>query len=245
MLTTRHERLAAAHLYLLCEDIDGARLHAALRGGVDMVELLEPAALAQRPHAAADTPDGSPSAALPEVVAQALNTPAAGQESPEDRLLAAAARLLPICRSHNALLMLNNRPELVRAAEADGVHIDRPGIDIQAARAMIGPDRLLGVSATTPQQVDAAQRLPIDYFSVGLVHRSATRPNLPVAGHAIITYAASHSQLPFFAVGGVKPHNTSAIAAAGGRRIAVSQAITEATDPERQATLLRGSICSE
>jgi len=108
-LMSARERLAEARLYLLCEDIDEQRLEAALRGGVDMVEILESVGDAQ--------------------------------------LLETAARLLPVCRRHGALLMLNNHPELVQVTGADGVHIDRPGIDVTQARELIGPDRLLGVPA--------------------------------------------------------------------------------------------------
>jgi thiamine-phosphate pyrophosphorylase len=202
-------RLGEARLYLLCEDIDERRLDAALRGGVDMVELLERQAPA----------DGG-----------------------DQQMLDTAARLLPTCRRHGALLMLNNRPELVHAAGADGVHIDRAGIDVTEAREQIGADKLLGVSAHTPQEVDAVQALPIDYFSVGPIHATPTRPGRPAAGHAIVTYASRNSTLPFFAVGGVEPHNTGAIAAAGGSRVAVVRAITEASDPERSAMVLKSEI---
>jgi hypothetical protein len=57
-----------------------------------------------------------------------------------------------------------------------------------------------------------------------------------------VTYASRKATLPFFAVGGVEPHNTGAIAAAGGSRIAVVRAITEASDPERSAIVLRSEI---
>jgi thiamine-phosphate pyrophosphorylase len=201
-----HQRLQEAHLYLLCEDIEDERLEAALRGGVDMVELLDR--------------DGLKDA----------------------ELLSIAARLRPICERHGALLMLNNRPELVAQAGADGLHIDRPGIDIEHAREAIGPERVLGISAHTPEEVDAAESLPIDYLSVGPVHATPTRPGRPAAGPALVTYASRNSRHPFFAVGGVEPHNTGAIAAAGASRIAVVRAITEASDPERSAMVLRSEI---
>lgn len=202
------DRLKEARLYLLCEDIDEQRLDAALRGGVDMVELLER--------------DGLPDA----------------------EMLARAQRIRPVCDRHGALLILNNRAALLEGAHADGVHIDKPDVDPQRARELIGPDHLLGISARSPAEVDAVQPLPIDYFSVGPVHATPTRPNAPAAGHALVTYASRHSKLPFFAVGGVEPHNTGAIAAAGASRIAVVRAITEAKDPELSAKVLRAEITS-
>lgn len=219
------ERLAEARLYLLCEDIDEQRLDAALRGGVDMVEILESR---EGPHGAE---------------AGAGADPAEPSDARSDaQLLETATRLLAVCRRHGALLMLNNRPDLVKPAGAHGVHIDRPDVDVAQARELIGPVRLLGVSAHTPAEVDAIQPLPIDYFSVGPVHETPTRPGRAAAGHAIVTYASRNSELPFFAVGGIEPHNTGAVAAAGGSRIAVVRAITEASDPERSAMVLRSEI---
>jgi thiamine-phosphate pyrophosphorylase len=157
-------------------------------------------------------------------------------------LLASAARMRVVCERHSALLMLNNRPELVLAAGADGVHIDRTGIELAQARATIGPDRLLGASTHRPEEIEATQRAPLDYISVGPVYATPIRPQATPVGHALITYASRRSKLPFFAVGGIEPHNAGAVAAAGARRIAVVRAITEADDPERAAAVLKAEI---
>ncbi len=165
-----------------------------------------------------------------------------GQSDPQ--ILDAASRLRPACERHGALLMLNNRPELVAAAGADGVHIDRPGTDIARVRATIGPDKLLGASTHSPEEIMAAQELPLDYISVGPVHATPIRPNAAPVGYPLITFAGRRSKLPFFAVGGIEPHNTGAVAAAGAQRIAVVRAITEASDPGRAAAVLRAEITS-
>ena len=205
MLESPRERLAEARLYLLCESIDEARLEDALRGGVDIVELLD-----------------------------------TGQSDGE--MLDAAAGLRVVCERGGALFMLNNRPELVARAGADGVHIDRAGIDLEQARATIGADKLLGTSTHSSQEVDAAQRLPLDYISVGPVHSTPIRPNAAPVGPGLITYASRRSKLPFFAVGGIEPHNAGAVAAAGAQRIAVVRAITESGDPARAAAVLKAEI---
>jgi thiamine-phosphate pyrophosphorylase len=205
VLDDPRQRLEDARLYLLCESLDETRLDSALRGGVDIVELLD-----------------------------------SGQSDSE--LLEAAAKLRPICERHGALLMLNNRPGLVSGAGADGVHIDRAGLDLTEARATIGPDKLLGTSTHSGQEIDEAQQQPLDYISVGPVHATPIRPNASPVGHALLTYASRNSRLPFFAVGGIEPHNTGAVAAAGAQRIAVVRAITESSDPERAAAVLRAEI---
>ena len=160
----------------------------------------------------------------------------------DEQLLATAARVRPLCERHGALLMLNNRPELVAQAGADGVHIDRAGIDLAQARAAIGPEKLLGTSTHSPEEIVAAQGQPLDYISVGPVHATPIRPDAAPVGHPLITYAGRTSKLPFFAVGGIEPQNTGAVAAAGAQRIAVVRAITEASDPARAAAVLRAEI---
>ncbi len=157
-------------------------------------------------------------------------------------LLEAAAKLRPVCERHGALLMLNNRPELVTQAGADGVHIDRAGIDLAQARATIGADKLLGTSTHGPEEIEAAQRAPLDYISVGPVHATPIRPKATPVGYPLITYASRSSRLPFFAVGGIDIDNTGAVAAAGAQRIAVVRAITEADDPARVAAVLKAEI---
>jgi len=163
-------------------------------------------------------------------------------EASDAEVLAVAARLRPICERHGVPLMLNNRPQLVEQAGVDGVHVDARDLDLTQARETIGPDRILGTSAHTPAEIDAAQAQPVDYISIGPVHATPTRPGRPAAGHGLVTYASRNSQLPFFAVGGIEPHNTGAVAAAGGQRIAVVRAITQASDPERSAMVLRSEI---
>jgi thiamine-phosphate pyrophosphorylase len=199
------KRLEDARLYLICDGIEETRLDAALRGGVDIVEIMD-------------------------------------SDASDAEVLAMAARLRPICERHGVPLMLNNRPGLVAQAGADGVHVDARDLDVAEARATLGPERILGTSAHTPAEIDIAQALPVDYISIGPVHATPTRPNRPAAGHALVTYASRNSRLPFFAVGGIEPHNTGAVAAAGASRIAVVRAITQATNPERSAEVLRSEI---
>jgi thiamine-phosphate pyrophosphorylase len=198
-------RLEHARLYLICSDIEDARLDGALRGGVGIVEIMD-------------------------------------SDASDSEVLAVAARLRPICERHGVPLLLNNRPGLVELAEADGVHVDARELDLTQARVTVGPDRLLGTSAHTPAEIDAAQALPVDYISIGPIHATPTRPGRPAAGYGLVTYASRHSRLPFFAVGGIEPHNTGAVAAAGAQRVAVVRAITEATDPERSALVMRSEI---
>jgi thiamine-phosphate pyrophosphorylase len=155
-------------------------------------------------------------------------------------LLAAAARFREACHSRDVLFILNDRPDLAAAANADGVHVGQGDAPIDVARREVGPDRLVGLSTHTPAQVDAASG--VDYIGVGPVHATPTKPGRPRAGLSLVGYASSHAAVPFFAIGGIDARNAELVAGAGAERFAVVRAIVEAADPEAAARQLRAAL---
>ncbi len=150
-----------------------------------------------------------------------------------DAARAARAR----CAAAGVLLIVNDDPRLARAAGADGVHLGQDDMPVPAARTIVGPDLLIGLSTHTPAQVDAARG--VDYIGVGPVHATPTKPGRPAVGLALVRYAAAHARVPFFAIGGIDPGNVASVRAAGARRVAVVRAIAAAPDPAAAARLLR------
>jgi thiamine-phosphate pyrophosphorylase len=204
-MPNRSERLAEARLYLVCDERPDGFLGAALRGGVDIVQLRM-------------------------------------KDAPDERMLAAARRYAQVCAAHGALFILNDRPDLVAAAGADGVHVGQDDMAVDDARALVGDDRIVGLSTHTPEQVDAAAELDVDYIGVGPVHATPTKPGRPAVGLELVRYAAARARVPFFAIGGVTEHNVRAVAEAGAARVAVVRALTEAADPSRTAHALREAL---
>jgi thiamine-phosphate pyrophosphorylase len=201
----RAERLARARLYLVCDDRPDAFLAAALRGGVEIVQLR--------------IKDGT-----------------------DEQILAVADRFANACGSCGALFMLNDRPDLAVAAGADGVHVGQDDVPVARARAIVGRDRLVGLSTHTPAEIDAAAGVDVDYIGVGPVHATPTKPGRSAVGVELVRYAAANATVPFFAIGGLTPDNASAVVAAGAERVAVVRALTEAEDPETAARELRAEI---
>jgi thiamine-phosphate pyrophosphorylase len=199
----RHDRLRAARLYLVCDAQPDAFLHAALRGGVEIVQLRV-------------------------------------KESSGAAILDTARRFARICATHGALFILNDRPELVIEAGADGVHVGQDDAPAAQARALVGADRIVGLSTHTPVQIDAAASLAVDYIGVGPVHATPTKPGRPAVGLELVRYAAEHARCPFFAIGGINADNVAGVRGAGAERIAVVRALTQARDPEALARELLG-----
>ena len=199
---TARERLHTTRLYLVCPARPRAWLEAAVRGGVDIVQLRD--------------------------------------KSLDDAGLVAAAGAFA---GLGVPFILNDRPDLVAACGADGVHVGQDDDSPAAARAAVGPDRIVGRSTHAPDQAAAADADPdVDYLAVGPVHATPTKPGRPAAGLHYVAHAASAVGKPWFAIGGLDAGNVGEAVAHGATRVVVVRAITEAADPEAAARALRAAL---
>jgi thiamine-phosphate pyrophosphorylase len=154
----------------------------------------------------------------------------------DQELIEAAKTFRAAADAHGALFILNDRPDLVEACDADGVHVGQDDGTPARAREAVGPDRIVGRSTHAPAQADAADADPdVDYIAVGPVHATPTKPGRPAAGLEYVKYAASTVSKPWFAIGGLDAHTLPAAIDAGAKRAVVVRAITEAQDPEAAA----------
>jgi thiamine-phosphate pyrophosphorylase len=158
----------------------------------------------------------------------------------DDGLIAAARVFRAAADEHGALFILNDRPDLVEACAADGVHVGQDDDTPAEARAAVGPERIVGRSTHAPFQADAADADPdVDYLAVGPVHATPTKPGRAAAGLDYVAYAARTVGKPWFAIGGLDAATLPAAVEAGARRAVVVRAISEASDPEAAAVELR------
>jgi thiamine-phosphate pyrophosphorylase len=160
----------------------------------------------------------------------------------DERTLRAAARVARACAIHGALFILNDRPDLVALAGADGVHVGQDDVSVPEARAVVGENAIVGLSTHSPEQVDAATGLGADYIGVGPVHATPTKPGRPAVGLDLVRYAAEHARMPFFAIGGITPENVADVRAAGARRVAVVRALTQARETAAVTRRLRRAL---
>ena len=203
----RRERLARSRLYLVLEarphGEDPRRLlDAALRGGVDVVQLRD-------------------------------------KELDADTLVAAAAPFRQACEEHGTLFVLNDRPELVEACGADGVHIGRSDAPVGEARGLVGADRLVGVSASTAAELADVEGA--DYVGV-TAFATPTKEDAVAGGLDLLRLAAETLSVPWFAIGGIDLSNVAEVAGAGAPGVAVVRAIRDAAEPETAARSLRAAL---
>jgi len=142
------------------------------------------------------------------------------------------------CKVAGVPFIVNDRADVALALDADGVHVGQNDLPVSVARSFVG-DRIVGWSTHAPDEVAAAADQDIDYFAVGPVAETPTKPGRPAAGLALIRQAAQVATKPWFAIGGVDEHLLPWVLEAGATRIVVVRAITEAPDPVAAARRLK------
>lgn len=141
---------------------------------------------------------------------------------------------------YGALFIVNDRPDVALALDADGVHLGQNDIPVEVAREILGPDAIIGLSTHSRDQLDAAPA-DADYVCIGPVWETPTKPGRPSVGLDLVRLAAEHEGRPWFAIGGINTENLSEVVTAGAHRIVVVRAITEAFEPgEAVEELLEG-----
>ncbi len=144
-----------------------------------------------------------------------------------------------LCDTYGVLFIVNDDPHLALSCDADGVHIGQDDVSVQEARETIGPDAILGLSTHSEDQIAAAAKLAIDYISVGPVWETPTKPGRAAVGLELVTAAAREVRIPFFAIGGIDPANSTRVVKAGARRLGVVRAIRDAENPTAVAESIR------
>ncbi len=161
------------------------------------------------------------------------------KELSDEELVAAAEPFRKACEMHGALFVLNDRPHLVEACGADGVHVGRSDASVAEARALVGPERLVGLSVSTVDELgDVAGA---DYVGV-TAFATPTKEDAVAGGLGLLRLAAEALEVPWFAIGGVDLSNVAAVTAAGAPGVAVVRAIRDAGDPETAARELRAAL---
>jgi len=151
----------------------------------------------------------------------------------------AASTFRRIADTYSALFIVNDEPDLARACYADGVHVGQDDASVEEARAALGPGAIIGQSTHSEEQIAAANERDIDYFAVGPVWETPTKPGRAAVGLELVTEAAGVATKPFFAIGGISPLNAGEVVAAGAERMCVVRAIRDAPNPGVAAEALR------
>ncbi len=188
-----------------------------------------------------------PPAQWPDAVDQALTGGATSiqlraKTLPTRELVSLGTALLERTRARGCPLLVNDRVDVACAIGADGAHIGQDDLPPAAARMLLGPDRILGVSTATVAELTEAIDAGATYLGVGDIFGTPSKPDagMPV-GLAVLRELAGRSPVPVVAIGGIRADNAGACRQAGAAGIAVISAVMGTPDPSVAARqLIRG-----
>lgn len=144
---------------------------------------------------------------------------------------AEAAKLKAMCEKHRVPYVVNDSVEIALSIDADGVHVGQSDIKGRDIRALIGPDKILGISAGTVEEAVAAQQAGADYIGVGAVFGTSTKKNARNLTVETLREISSAVSIPVVAIGGINAANVSQLAGSGVDGVAVVSAIFAAKEP--------------
>jgi thiamine-phosphate pyrophosphorylase len=150
---------------------------------------------------------------------------------------------------YQGIVCVNDSPALAGRFQADMLHLGQTDGTSARARKYLHPWALLGRSTHAPRQTDKAIKdSNVDYFCVGPVYATSTKPDYEPVGLDLVRYAARNAPVadikskPWFAIGGISLDNVDAVIGAGARRVCVVRAITKASDPQEAAHRLTSKL---
>ncbi|MFH1336053.1 MAG: thiamine phosphate synthase [Candidatus Zixiibacteriota bacterium] len=167
---------------------------------------------------------------IEEVVTQAIEGGAEmvqyrDKESDDDNFLETAAKLQAICNANNIPFIVNDRVEIAKKMDADGVHVGQEDMPLAEVKRKLNPAKIIGVSATSIEQAMEAERGGADYVGVGPIFDTSSKKIDKPLGLDLIRETKDNLSIPFFAIGGINLNNLDGLILAGGIRIAVISAL--------------------
>lgn len=151
----------------------------------------------------------------------------------------AAIRVRDLCREAGALFFVDDRVDLAQVVAADGVHLGQTDLPVQAARKLLGPEAIIGISCQTPEEARAAARGGADYIGTGPVYPTLSKPDASApCGPEGLNWVARAVRLPVVGIGGIGPGRVEPVIRAGACGVSVISAVVNAPDPGAAAAQL-------
>jgi len=156
--------------------------------------------------------------------------------------LEGARELRAATREAGVVFFINDRPDIARMVEADGVHVGQQDLDPSDVRQLL-PASLIGVSTHNPHQFEAALESSADYIAVGPVFGTTSKANPdPVVGVEFVSWASSRTTRSIVAIGGLTAGNAASVVRAGAMGLAVISELMKARDPGAASRALARQI---
>lgn len=154
-----------------------------------------------------------------------------------------AEKVKALCVDRQASLFINDRVDVALAVDADGIHLGGASIPIEAARALVGTDKLIGVSTHSVREAEEAERAGADFLLFGPIYFTPSKSDYGTPqGLSLLKEVVKKTSIPVYAIGGIKVENIGDVKEAGVRGIALISAIMSSADPCRATQEILGIL---
>lgn len=160
----------------------------------------------------------------------------------EGKFLEEAKELQALCRERHVPFIVNDNVDIAKAMDADGVHVGQDDMVALDARAKLGPDKLIGVSAHTVEEALLAEKQGADYLGVGAVFPTSSKSDVGEMSYETLKAICKAVSIPVVAIGGISGENVGKLAGSGICGVAVISAIYAAKDVKAAAADLKATV---
>jgi thiamine-phosphate pyrophosphorylase len=155
---------------------------------------------------------------------------------PDREVLDLARALVKITANHNKLFIVNDRADIAKLAQADGLHLGEGDIAISDARELLGQDKIIGKTVHSAAEFTHSIQEPLDYLSLGPVFATKTKPELPPWGVEEAAQLSTKTRYPVFVIGGITEDNVSSLTDNGIHNIALCRGVLLSKDYRQTVT---------
>lgn len=159
-----------------------------------------------------------------------------------EELLEQGRRVRKVCRKHHVPFIVNDNASLALALDADGVHVGQGDMEVQEARRMLGPDKIIGVSAHNVEEALEAWRNGADYLGAGAVFATGTKGDASPLSRETLGEICRAVEIPVVAIGGIDAGNAAELAGTGISGVAVVHGIFGQEDIQRGTAELKNLV---
>ena len=149
-----------------------------------------------------------------------------------------ALKVKKITDKYSVPLIINDRVDVALAVDADGVHVGQSDMPCDVTRKLIGPDKILGVSAATIPEAKKAERDGADYIGTGAIFPTATKDDAPKITKKDLTDIVDSINIPVVAIGGINLDNAFKLKDTGIKGLSVVSAIMSSQNPKESSEKL-------
>ena len=154
------------------------------------------------------------------------------KNKPAKEIIKTGMKIRQLCSIYGALFIVNDRIDIAKILDADGVHLGQDDIPINEARKILGNDKIIGISTHKPDDALEAQKAGADYIGVGPVFKTPTKPNATPVGLKYVKWVSENINIPFYAIGSIDVNNVQKVISSGANKIAVIRALMNVQNPD-------------